>query len=117
MAKKRKSNRGSLEEVFEKQLKKAEKAIVSIEELTDEQKAELAKSEKRIAAHEELKKATALVAQEKYALVQAELELRKYVRAGGGFRVGISKADRTRTEFLMKRLGRSEPKWDVKLLL
>ena len=48
-------------------------------------------------------------------LVMAERELRRYVRRDGGFRLGLKEAGIKEAERLMAILGRTEPKWDLKI--
>lgn len=50
-------------------------------------------------------------------LVMAERELRRYVRRDGGFRLGLKEAGIKEAERLMAILGRTEPKWDLKIVV
>lgn len=45
-------------------------------------------------------------------MIQAERELRRYIRKDGGFRTGIPPRDLARAKGLMKILKREEPVWD-----
>ena len=57
--------------------------------------------------------------------VGLERELRRYVKKGdpkkpnepGGFRKGLSKEDEKKARKIMKRLGRTELKWDKTILV
>jgi len=57
--------------------------------------------------------------------VGLERELRRYVKKGdpkkpdepGGFRKGLSKEDEKKAQKIMKRLGRTELKWDLTILV
>lgn len=40
-----------------------------------------------------------------------EAELKRYVAKRGGFRAGISEAQKKRTRDILKKLGRKEVKW------
>lgn len=85
--------------VVKKTAKKEETVVPPVEEpkkekLTDEQKMEL------------------------------ERELRKYVKKGkppydkpGGFRKDLPEEDKKKALRIMKRLGRKEPQWDIKIVI
>jgi hypothetical protein len=47
---------------------------------------------------------------------EIELEIRRYVKRNGGFRKDLPEDDIKRAQKLLKRLGRSEPSWDLKLI-
>lgn len=49
-------------------------------------------------------------------LVSCERELRKYVRRDGGFRKGISEADKKRAKEMLKLLGRTKLEWDENII-
>jgi len=83
------------------------------EGLTNGEKVELAESEDLLVKEAETKKAKEVVLTEKKNIAAAERELRRYVRRSGGLRMGIGKLDKHRADQLMKRLGRTEAKWDL----
>ena len=49
--------------------------------------------------------------------VGLERELRRYIKKSGGFRKGLTKDDEKKARKIMKRLGRTELKWDLTILV
>jgi hypothetical protein len=74
-----------------------------------------AKDKALIAAAARLEEANNREAMRRANKIQMERELRRYIRMGGGFRVGIPKRDERRAKMLMKQLGREDPEWDRSL--
>ncbi len=48
--------------------------------------------------------------------ISCEKELRKFVKRFGGFRKGVSEADKARAHQMLKLLGRKELRWDKSLI-
>ncbi len=46
-----------------------------------------------------------------------EREIRRYVRADGGYRKGLAKEDKVKCEKLLKRMGRTRPERDKDILV
>jgi len=83
---------------------------------TFDEAAKVEKAKDTLVKAEEIAKAKEALLEESKTIQVAELELRRYVRRGGGFRLGISIQAQKRAEFLMERLGRKEPEWDLSIV-
>ncbi|MHC4621604.1 MAG: hypothetical protein ACYTEQ_28005 [Planctomycetota bacterium] len=61
----------------------------------------------------ELKEAARLKKEnQSYQRIRDEINIRRYVKKGGGWRKGVSPAQRNATVLLLQKLGRDEPVWD-----
>ena len=88
-----------------------------VEPVPEDEPEGLTDAEKILAKEKELEKAKQTVAVEEAARSDAERELRRYVRRGGGYRKKIPKKDKVRAQMLMNRLGRKKPAWDESIVL
>lgn len=96
----------------------SEPALTPIESVAVSEQAEdivadkITKAREVVVQSTKVELAKEVLAKRRRELVQAETELRRYVRKDGGFRDGISDKDNAHAKGLLKILGRTEIAWD-----